>query len=267
MRDRQPQRVAEERRDGEPVGDRPDHRRLGAGVHEAPERRLLGVQVEGEDDGRGDEQGQRDEAHPAQPRSRAASASGSDAMARPRTAGAGAGVLPLIRASLTTTRPFPGQPTDPPNARARAGVPSPGCRWGRRTASVAWRPCRSTPRRADRVGRGAADRALRALDPRALAAGGGLRPLQRGRPVGGGAGAVLRRRRGRPAAARARRGALRSPVVREPAPGTTSCSRTSTDRSTSTPSSRRRCCTRRTAEAARGPHGPEHGSNTARTRA
>ncbi len=35
VRDRDAERVLEERRDGEPVGDRADHRRLGAGVDEA----------------------------------------------------------------------------------------------------------------------------------------------------------------------------------------------------------------------------------------
>ena len=35
VRDRQPERVLEQRGHGEPVGDRADHRRLGAGVHEA----------------------------------------------------------------------------------------------------------------------------------------------------------------------------------------------------------------------------------------
>ena len=65
VRDRQAERVPEQSRDGEPVGDRPDHRRLGRRVQVPP----AAAPVEGQDvDHRGQaQQAQRDRAHPSQP--------------------------------------------------------------------------------------------------------------------------------------------------------------------------------------------------------
>ena len=53
VRDRQPERVAEQRRHGEPVGQRADHRRLGAGPHVADPRGAVVLVLRGdeEDDG------------------------------------------------------------------------------------------------------------------------------------------------------------------------------------------------------------------------
>ena len=69
VRDREPQRVAEQRRDREPVGQRADHRRLGAGLHVADP--ALRVRPDGHDghdvDQRGqDEQTRGHSLHPAQ---------------------------------------------------------------------------------------------------------------------------------------------------------------------------------------------------------
>ena len=64
MRDRQPERVLEERGHREPVRDRAHHRRLGAGVHEAEETVLVaGHEV---DHGREQQQPDGDRAHPPQ---------------------------------------------------------------------------------------------------------------------------------------------------------------------------------------------------------
>ncbi len=68
VRDRQAEGVAEEGGDGEPVGDRPDHRGLGAAGDEAPHAAEVGEEVRGEEDQGGeDEQGERERAHPLQP--------------------------------------------------------------------------------------------------------------------------------------------------------------------------------------------------------
>ena len=70
VRDRQAQGMAEERGDGEPVGDRADHGRLGGSGDEAPDTGVVGEDVGGQEDERGeDEQGQRERAHLLQPAS------------------------------------------------------------------------------------------------------------------------------------------------------------------------------------------------------
>ena len=64
VRDRQPERVLEERGDREPVRDRAHHRRLGAGVDEAPEP-VLAERRDVHDRGQ-DQQADGERAHPAQ---------------------------------------------------------------------------------------------------------------------------------------------------------------------------------------------------------
>jgi hypothetical protein len=65
-----PERVAEERGDGEPVGDRADHRGLRGAGDEAPDTGVVGEEVSGEEDERGkDEQRERERAHLLQPAS------------------------------------------------------------------------------------------------------------------------------------------------------------------------------------------------------
>ena len=67
MRDRDSQRVPEQRRHREPVGHGADHRRLGSGVHEPPEALVLDPQRREEHDRGEHQQGQRHEPHLAQP--------------------------------------------------------------------------------------------------------------------------------------------------------------------------------------------------------
>src|SRR5699024_2889340 len=70
VRDRQAQGMAEERGDGEPVGDRTDHGGLGGSRDESPGAGVVGEDVGGQEDERGeDEQGQRECAHLLQPAS------------------------------------------------------------------------------------------------------------------------------------------------------------------------------------------------------
>ena len=67
MRDREPQRVPEQRRHGEPVGHRADHRGLGPGVHEPPEALVPDPQRREEHDRGEHQQRQRHEPHLTQP--------------------------------------------------------------------------------------------------------------------------------------------------------------------------------------------------------
>ena len=68
VRNRQPERVAEQRGDGEPVGDRADHRGLRGAGDEPPDAGVVGEEVGGEEDERGkDEQRERERAHLLQP--------------------------------------------------------------------------------------------------------------------------------------------------------------------------------------------------------
>ena len=67
VRDRDAERVAEQRRDGKPVGECADHRRLGGGLDVADPRRLV-LERPGDDehDGGEHQQGRREKLHPPQ---------------------------------------------------------------------------------------------------------------------------------------------------------------------------------------------------------